>query len=156
MISNEEVRSTVVEAVRDFFQVMLKEDVGLGREVADQRNLIPVDVSGIIRIADSNHPVTFVLGFKQATLFLILSQKYGRAYTEIDDSVRQGVSELANIIYGQIKSKMNTRGVPLKMSFPTTKVENNHLISSEYSQHLNFIFKFQGHEFSVCFGYESI
>lgn len=86
------------------------------------------DVSGVIGIAQEQIEGTLIVSFPQDTITSVLSLVYKKELTTIDDSVRQGVGELTNMIYGQLKKALNERGHALQMAIPNVVIGRQHQV----------------------------
>ncbi len=86
------------------------------------------DVSGLITLIQDKNEGTLVISFPKATIFGMLSKMYRKPFTEIDKSVKLGVGELTNIIYGVVKANLNKDGFALKMAVPNVIIGDQHTI----------------------------
>ena len=91
---------------------------------------IQSDVTGILSLVQDRNEGTFIVSFPKATIFAMLSKMYRREFTEVDQSVRLGVGELTNIIYGVLKANLNKDGYHFKMAIPNVILGENHTVSS--------------------------
>ena len=80
------------------------------------------DVSGIVGLTQIRVEGALVVSFPRATIFTILGKMYRKEFTEVDKSVKAGVGELTNIIFGVIKTNLNKNGFGFKMAIPNVIV----------------------------------
>ena len=86
------------------------------------------DVSGLITLTQDKNEGTLIVSFPKATIFGILSKMYRKPFTEINQSVKLGVGELTNIIYGVVKANLNKSGFSFKMAVPNVIIGDQHTI----------------------------
>lgn len=147
---NEELAVYLGGGVRHTFQSM----IGLSPKSGpfEVRNSIDLqgDISGIISLTQDNLDASCILSFSGPSIFYILSKIYGRQFTSIDDdSVRQGVGEFTNIIFGVIKSGLNDIGYTLKMGLPKVIIGAKHLVLVDSPKSLYIPFDIDGHKFEI-------
>lgn len=87
------------------------------------------DVTGIVGMTQDRVEGALIVSFPQATIFKILGKMYRREFTEVDKSVRAGVGELTNIIFGVLKTNLNKSGHSLKMAIPNVIVGDQHMVA---------------------------
>lgn len=86
------------------------------------------DISGLITLIQDKNEGTLIVSFPKATIFGLLSKMYRKPFAEINQSVKLGVGELTNIIYGVVKSNLNKDGFTLKMAVPNVVIGDQHRI----------------------------
>lgn len=86
------------------------------------------DISGILGMIQERIEATLVVSFQKNTIFSLLEKMYGNPFKEMDNSVKQGVGELTNIIYAGMKKDLNEKGHKFKMSIPTVVIGANHSV----------------------------
>lgn len=86
------------------------------------------DVSGIITLMQETLNGTFVVTFPKETILEMLGRIYRRQFTEITPSVRSGVGELTNMIYGATKASLNRSGYNFKMARPNVIIGDQHTV----------------------------
>jgi chemotaxis protein CheX len=108
------------------------------------------DISGILGMVQERMEGTLVVSFEKATIFGILKRVYGREFSEVDSSVRQGVGELTNIIYSSMKKALNERGHSFKMAIPNVVIGSSHsIINLHEGQTMVVPFSVEGGSFYV-------
>jgi chemotaxis protein CheX len=88
------------------------------------------DISGIVTAIQEDFSGSLVVSFPKATIYNLLEKIYGRSFDSVNDSVRGGVGELTNIIYGVIKANLHERGLELRMCIPHIIVGDGHSVMS--------------------------
>ena len=115
------------------------------------RNLDAVgDVSGVVGMIQDRVEGNLIISFNAQEIFSVLSRVYGHPFTAVDDTVKQGAAEMANMVYGHVKTRLNQRGHDLKMSLPNVIVGTQHSIkSTEDCSTMIATFEFEGRDFQV-------
>lgn len=108
------------------------------------------DVSGIINATQETLSATLVVSFPKETIFFILEKMFQNKFTEIDQSVKEGVGEFTNIIYCVIKKNLNETGCNFRMAIPTVVIGATHLITAVQCDSTMVVpFTLQAHPFFV-------
>ena len=115
------------------------------------RNLDAIgDVSGVVGMIQDRIEGNLIISFNDSVIFSILGRVYGREFTAVDDTVKEGAAEMANMVYGHVKTRLNQRGHDLKMSLPNVVVGTQHNIkSTEDCSTMLATFEFEGIAFQV-------
>ncbi len=87
------------------------------------------DVSGIVGLTQDRVEGALIVSFPQTTIFTILGKMYKKEFTEIDKSVKAGVGELTNIIFGVVKTNLNKNGFGFKMAIPNVIIGDQHTVA---------------------------
>ncbi len=119
-----EVASGVNETLRTMFGI---ESKALSNKV-EAECFTEGDVSGLMSIVGDKFGGAIILSFPKQTIFKILEKVYFMEFTEVNESVISGVGELANIVYGLVKTSINKQGDNLQMSLPNVILGNQHII----------------------------
>lgn len=108
------------------------------------------DLSGIVGMVQERLEGNLVVCFPKDCILHILQTAYGSGLTAINSSVRQGVAEIANVIYGQVKLRLNQRGYAFKMAIPNVIVGDGHEVEQVHES-LSMIleFGFEQNKFEV-------
>ena len=97
--------------------------------VLEQECIAKGDVSGIVGMTQDRVEGALIVSFPSATIFSILSKMYKKQFTEIDKSVKAGVGELTNIIFGVVKTNLNKSGFGFKMAIPNVIIGDQHTVA---------------------------
>lgn len=81
-------------------------------------NTLEGDLSGIINIESDLGPYAIFISFPESTFVKLLSRMLGENITTITDDIKDGATELLNIIYGQAKVVLNKEDAKLKPEIP--------------------------------------
>ena len=81
---------------------------------------IPSDISGIIPISSPIFTGVFSLEFTKETFLKMVSKFFGEDYTEINEEIEGFSAEMANMVYGAAKAKINEKGYTLMPALPTS------------------------------------
>lgn len=150
IILDERLLTEVVEGVRNVFKQGFGLDVQLKSHNIGKDHMAAGDISGVVGMSQDQFEGNLILSFPKPVLFFILSRVYGREFNGLEQVVKEGAAELANMVYGQIKNKLNSRGHDLKMSLPNVVIGQGHNIySSSSCPTLVTVFGFEDKEFSL-------
>jgi chemotaxis protein CheX len=95
----------------------------------EQECLAKGDVSGIVGLTQDRVEGALIVSFPKDTIFNILSKMYKKQFTDIDKSVKAGVGEMTNIIFGVVKTNLNKSGYSFKMAIPNVIVGEQHTVA---------------------------
>ena len=87
------------------------------------------DVSGIVGLTQDRVEGALIVSFPKETIFQILGKMYKKQFIEIDKSVKAGVGELTNIIFGVVKTNLNKNGYGFKMAIPSVIIGEQHTVA---------------------------
>lgn len=87
------------------------------------------DVSGVVGLTQDRVEGALIVSFPQQTIFNILGKMYKKEFVEVDKSVRAGVGELTNIVFGVVKTNLNKSGFGFKMAIPNVVVGDQHTVA---------------------------
>lgn len=128
LILDESLVSTAMKGVQNAFTNLFGVTAKAGKYSIETESRAKGDVSGILGMIQDRVEATLVLTFEKNTIFALLERMYGKPFSEIDHSVRQGVGELTNIIYAGVKKDLNDKGHKFKMSIPSVIIGANHTV----------------------------
>jgi chemotaxis protein CheX len=86
------------------------------------------DVSGIVGLTGETSG-TLSVSFSEKSILTIVSNMFGEPVAEINDEVKDAVGEILNIVSGQARQKLESKGRVLKGAIPTVITGKNHTIS---------------------------
>lgn len=91
--------------------------------VISKKQRDPADLTGVISISTKAFEGKIMLAFGQDVILEIYRKMMGEAPEGLDEDVRDAVSEILNIIYGQAKKELNEQfGFEMQMKFPEAHV----------------------------------
>jgi len=76
---------------------------------------------------------SLLVSFPQNIAFRAVGGMLGIEFNTIDSDVRDGVSELVNIIAGGAKTKLQAKGIDFELSIPNTIIGKQHQITAAAS-----------------------
>lgn len=77
-------------------------------------------IAGIIGLTSAQFTGAATLCFPEATFLKIMSSMLGEEFKEITDDLQDGAAELLNMIFGQVKTRLNAdKGYQLQKAIPT-------------------------------------
>lgn len=89
------------------------------------------DVSGVIGIVSESFNGSVVISFPERTFLKIMSSMLGEEYTKLDKEIIDGAGELTNMIFGQAKIVLNSKGYGIKTAIPSVVTGKNHTLSAQ-------------------------
>lgn len=149
-ITTFEIKTPVVESVRDLFDTMLSMEV----ETCDPEHLSGWDSP---RIAGSVSVAGEIIGAikvetTDAFARLMTAEMLGMDLEEIEgeDEVKDAILETCNIVGGNLKSALNDSGLSCVISSPTVTLGKNFDIETiNMARYEKFTFRYQEHNFLV-------
>jgi len=107
------------------------------------------DISGVIGLAGVKRGV-IIISFTSAAICKIVGSMLGMEYTTIDQDVADAVGELANMISGDARRRLNEMGMVFEAGLPTVVRGPGHEIESVTNGPVMAVpFTVDGHEFEV-------
>ena len=86
------------------------------------------DITGVLGFSGGRKG-SLLLSFPRNIAFRTVGGMLGIEFTEIDSDVRDGVSELVNMIAGGAKTKLQDKGIDFELSIPNTIIGWEHQIA---------------------------
>jgi len=99
-----------------------------GKPYLKKDSLAMGDVSGIVGLTGETSG-TLSVSFSEKSILTIVSNMFGEPVNEINDEVKDAVGEILNIVSGQARQKLESKGRLLKGAIPTVITGKNHTIS---------------------------
>ncbi|MFQ5750927.1 MAG: chemotaxis protein CheX [bacterium] len=99
-----------------------------------------MDITGILGFL-GNRRGSILITFPRAVACRVVGGMLGIEFNEVDADVRDGISELVNMIAGGAKTRLQNKGVSFELSIPNTIVGPNHQITAPTSitrTHIDF------------------
>lgn len=111
------------------------------------------DVSGLISVVGQDVNGVLLLTFPKDTICAFLEKIYRKKIEAQSPSVKSGVGELTNVVFGVLKTNLNKQGYGLKMAIPSVILGDQHtVISIGEGPHLMLPFATDKGNFSVMLG----
>jgi chemotaxis protein CheX len=99
----------------------------------DQKPYTEFAIAGVIGINSNAFNGTITLCFPEKVFLGIMEKMLGEKFTEINQDLQDGASELLNIIFGQAKTTLNNQGYTIQKAIPTV-VRGTNIITSALSK----------------------
>lgn len=121
-----EISAAVCSAMKETFSA----DVTPGEyEVGEGMVSLVGDVSGVIGMVQNQLEGTLTLCLTFETVRDILPQVTGHSIAVTHQMAVDAVGEITNMIFGQIKTKLNGRGYSLRLGIPSVVTGHGHFVS---------------------------
>lgn len=122
----QDISAAVCNAVRQTFGI---ETLPGPYEIGEGMVSLVGDVSGVIGMAQSNLEGTLMLCLTYETVRDILPQVVGKHISITHEMAVDAVSEITNMVFGQIKNNLGQRGYQLKLGIPCVVSGKGHFVS---------------------------
>lgn len=107
-------REALMVAIREIFGSMMSERVSC----VDRRTADPPHISSLIGLA-GNFSGVLALHFSESAACLIASKLLGMKLVKLDETVRDAIAELANMVAGGFKKSLSREQEMFKVSIPS-------------------------------------
>ena len=124
-----------------------------GKPYLKKDNVAIGDVSGVIGLAGDMNGIISVT-FTEKCILHIVTGMFGEEVKELNEEIGDAVGEIANMISGQARQKLESQGTNLQAAIPSVVMGRNHTISHLTKQPIIALpFITAGGEFTVeiCF-----
>ncbi len=124
-----------------------------GKPFLKKDNTARGDVSGVIGLAGDMNGIISVT-FTEKCILHIVSGMFGEEMKELNDEIGDAVGEIANMISGQARQKLEIQGTNLQAAIPSVVMGKDHKISHLTKQPIIALpFVTAGGEFTIeiCF-----
>lgn len=121
-----DISIAVCNAVRQTFGI---ETAPGAYEIGEGMVSLVGDVSGVIGMVQNNLEGTLMLCLTYETVHDILPQVVGKNMSITQEMAIDAVSEITNMVFGQIKSNLAQRGYQLKLGIPCVVSGKGHFVS---------------------------
>jgi chemotaxis protein CheX len=142
-----DISRAVGKAMRETFGV----DVVPGDyEIGEGMVSLVGDVSGVIGMVQRRLEGTLALCFTFDTIRDILPQVVGKSISVTHEMAVDAVGEITNMIFGQIKADLGSRGYSLKLGIPCVVTGRGHFVSHFHrGRYMIVPFQLEGQLFQV-------
>ncbi len=122
----QEIKVAVCKSIETTFNVdVIPGEAEVGRGVV---SLIG-DVSGVIALVQDGHEGTMTLCLTFETVRDLLPRVIGNSVSVTPEMTVDAVGEMTNMVFGQIKTELNTHGYGLKLGIPSVVTGRGHFVS---------------------------
>ncbi|MGZ3772284.1 MAG: chemotaxis protein CheX [Bdellovibrio sp.] len=128
---DEKTLLTILDSsVRETFQNFLGCDPEMVETIHDRtNNLEQRSISGSVAFLQKDFEGTLSIGFSRDSAIKLFKSFYQENVTSVDDArVTEGIAELANVIHGLVKEKLNLSGCDFQMCLPVVVIGRNHAV----------------------------
>jgi len=128
-------------------------DADKGAPFLKKDNVARGDVSGVMGLAgDMNGAIS--VSFSEKCILYIVTGMFGEEVKEFNDEIGDAVGEIANMISGQARQKLEAQGINLQAAIPSVVMGKNHKITHMTKQPIIAVpFSTPGGDFTIeiCF-----
>lgn len=135
LIAKDNLIQDFIDVTGDVLSTMASFDVK-AKEVqeingqSDLKDLITcLDITGVLGFSGGRRG-SLLVTLSKSIAFRAVGGMLGIEFTKIDSDVRDGVSELVNMIAGGAKTKLQSKGIDFDLSIPNTVIGEGHQITS--------------------------
>lgn len=120
--------AAVVETIKTMAQMELKREAPFVRRSTSQA--APAgDISGIIAMNSNFFLGSLAISFQEKVIFKVFENMLGTKVNSMTDDVKDCVSEITNIIFGNAKRDLNAAGHTIAAALPSVIIGKDHRIS---------------------------
>lgn len=117
-----------IEATLHVLSSMAFTKASAGKPYLKKDTIAKGDVTGIVGLIGEARG-TISVSFTEECILAIVSNMFGEEMKEINEEVKDAVGEILNIVSGQARQKLETKGKLLKGAIPTVISGKNHTIT---------------------------
>ena len=134
IVANENLIQDFIDATGKVLSTMASFDVKAteAREINGNGNsqdiTVCFDITAVLGFSGGRKG-SLLVSFPRNIAFRTVGGMLGIEFTEIDSDVRDGVSELVNMIAGGAKTKLQDKGIDFELSIPNTIIGWQHKIA---------------------------
>ena len=114
-------------AAVNVLQTMAKVDPEPGKPYLRKSPLALGDVSAVVGISGAAHG-TMALSFSESCILAVVSGLFQETVSDFDDEVKDAVGELANMICGDARRRLDELGMTLRAGIPTVVSGKEHAV----------------------------
>lgn len=123
-----ELINPFIESTVEVIQTMAFTKVSPGKPYRKETSMAMGDVSGIIGI-NGEASGTISASFTAGCILPIVSSMLGEEIKEMNDDIKDAVGEIANMISGQARQRLESKGRNLKAAIPVVIMGKNHKLT---------------------------
>lgn len=142
-----------LEATQHVLQTIANINAEKGKPYLKKDHVAKGDVSGVIGLAGDMNGIISVT-FTEKCILYIVTGMFGEEMKELNDEIGDAVGEIANMISGQARQKLEEQGTNLQAAIPSVIMGKNHVISHLTKQPIIALpFSTKGGDFTIeiCF-----
>lgn len=117
-----------IDATLHVLETMAATKAQAGKPFLKKDQTASGDVSGVIGLTGEASGMIAV-SFSQGSILAIVSQMLGEDIKEMNEEIRDATGEIANMISGQARKKLEQMGRSLQAAIPTVIMGENHILT---------------------------
>jgi chemotaxis protein CheX len=117
-----------IEATVNVLETMAFTKAAAKKPYLKKDNIARGDVSGVIGLTGETSG-TISVSFTENSILAIVSSMFGEEIKELSSEIEDAVGEIANMISGQARKKLEEEGRSLKAAIPTVVTGKSHTIT---------------------------
>ncbi len=117
-----------IEATLNVLGTMASTKAEAGKPYLKEDQVARGDVSGILGLTGEAKG-TISVSFSEKCILSIVSNMFGEDMKELNEEIKDAVGEIANLISGQARQKLEELGKSFKAAIPTVIMGKNHTIT---------------------------
>lgn len=117
-----------IDATLCVLKTMASTEAEVGKPYIKKDTTAMGDVTSLIGLSGQINGSVSV-SFTTESILCVVSRMFGEEMTELNDEVKDAVGEIANMISGQARQKIETMGHSLKAAIPSVIVGTKHSIA---------------------------
>jgi chemotaxis protein CheX len=117
-----------IDATFNVLETMASTKADAGKPYLKHDHVARGDVTGMIGLSGEVSG-TIAVSFTQKSILAIVSNMLGEEMKELNGETKDAVGEIANMISGQARQKLEEQGRHLKAAIPTVLMGKNHSIT---------------------------
>ncbi|MGZ3770226.1 MAG: chemotaxis protein CheX [Bdellovibrio sp.] len=120
------------DAVRETFQNFLGCNPEIIQTVRDRNDHVKENnrsISGTVAFLQQDFEGTLTIGFSRESAIKLFKSFYQAELNSVEDArITEGIAELANVIHGLVKERLNIQGYNFQMCLPVVVIGKNHAV----------------------------
>ena len=124
VILDDVLNSAFIAAAKDVLETQANLSLKVGKAYTKKTD-IPIGLAGVMSLVDPKFTGCVCLCFKPDVFLKIYESMVGDVHTQITREIEDASGEILNIIFGQVKTGLNTKGYDLQKALPTIMVGDN-------------------------------
>jgi len=126
---NVEFVNPFLDAIMNVLTTMAQSEAQADKPYLKEDCLAQGEVTGMIGLAGDRVKGSLAITFTTPAILHITSQMLGEELTEIDETVKDLVGEITNMVSGGAKKALSEKGYKFEMAIPTTITGKSHTIT---------------------------
>lgn len=123
-----ELINPFIESISELFSMMLNAKAERGKITATRDECPAFDVAAMIGISGESKGTVAIL-LPSDTAIGIVGRLMGMEFEEVDDTVKDGLAEVVNIVAGGAKARLSgDKGEPMSLGLPSVVTGSNYQI----------------------------